>query len=107
MRSGTPSAVPENEPKLDRMSWRTTPLWVSTSGPFDPSPGYGPAVSSGVSVRDAVSVTPAVDDDVAPALEDVPEWQAVARPTTPAPPRRRRAWRRSSGCMPRFQPERR
>ena len=32
------------------MSLRTTPLWVSTLAPFDPSPGYGPAVSSGVSV---------------------------------------------------------
>ena len=39
MVSGTPSAVPEAEPKLDRMSWRTTPSWVSTLGPFEPSPG--------------------------------------------------------------------
>ena len=40
MESGTPSAaVPEAEPKLDRMSRRTTPSWVSTLGPFEPSPG--------------------------------------------------------------------
>ena len=41
-------------PKLDRMSLRTTPLCSSTSGPFDPSPGYGPAVSSGTSPDEAV-----------------------------------------------------
>ena len=43
-------------PKLGRMSLRTIPLWSSTFGPFDPSPGYGPAVSSGISPVD-------VDDD--------------------------------------------
>src|SRR6266511_4957725 len=48
MVSGTPSAVPLAPPKLDRMSLRTTPLWLRTSGPFDPPPGYGPAVSSGI-----------------------------------------------------------
>ena len=36
---GTPSAVPLAEPKLDVMSLRTTPLSVSTLGPFEPSPG--------------------------------------------------------------------
>ena len=30
------------------MSWRTTPLSARTSGPFEPSPGKGPAVSSGI-----------------------------------------------------------
>ena len=29
------------------MSERTTPAWLSTLGPFEPSPGNGPAVSSG------------------------------------------------------------
>jgi len=29
----------EDVPKLDRMSLRTTPLWVRMSGPFEPSPG--------------------------------------------------------------------
>ncbi len=33
------------------MSLRTMPLWVSTLTPFEPSPGYGPAVSSGIAVR--------------------------------------------------------
>ena len=37
------SAVVELVPKLDRMSWRTTPDWARTSGPLDPSPGNGPA----------------------------------------------------------------
>jgi len=34
-----PAAVPENDPKLRRMSERTIPLAVSTSTPFVPSPG--------------------------------------------------------------------
>jgi hypothetical protein len=40
--SGTPSAVPLADPKLDRMSLRTMPDWSSALGPLDPSPGYGP-----------------------------------------------------------------
>jgi hypothetical protein len=44
--SGTPSAVVVEEPKLERMSLRTMPESSSTLGPLDPSPGYGPAVSS-------------------------------------------------------------
>src|SRR5688500_18898753 len=47
--SGTPWATPEAEPKLLVMSLRTMPDSVRTFGPFDPSPGYGPAVSSGIS----------------------------------------------------------
>jgi hypothetical protein len=35
----TPSAVPLDDPKLERMSLRTMPDSVSTFGPFDPSPG--------------------------------------------------------------------
>src|SRR5262245_41912872 len=46
--SGMPSAVPLRPTKLERMSLRTTPVWFSTLGPFEPSPGYGPAVSSGI-----------------------------------------------------------
>ena len=37
------------EPKLEVMSLRTMPLSVSTLVPLEPSPGYGPAVSSGSS----------------------------------------------------------
>ena len=48
--------MPVDEPKLERMSLRTTPLWVSTFGPFEPSPGYGPAVSSGIVDRSPVVV---------------------------------------------------
>src|SRR4051794_5312739 len=46
-RSGTPVAGVRLLPKLRRMSWRTMPESSSTSGPLDPSPGYGPAVSPG------------------------------------------------------------
>jgi len=43
-----PVAEPDSPAKLDRMSWRTTPVWLSTFAPLEPSPGYGPAVSSGI-----------------------------------------------------------
>ena len=39
MVSGTPAALVVEEPKLDVMSLRTTPLSVSTLAPFEPSPG--------------------------------------------------------------------
>src|SRR3982750_3348041 len=59
---GTPSAVPLISPKLDRMSLRTIPLCSSTSGPLEPSPGYGQAGSSGIS-QDAVAAVPDAADD--------------------------------------------
>jgi hypothetical protein len=31
-----PSATPFNPAKLERMSLRTTPVWVRAFGPFDP-----------------------------------------------------------------------
>ncbi|MEK6438808.1 hypothetical protein [Pseudonocardia sp. T1-2H] len=37
--SGTPSAVVVDEPKLDRMSRRTTPASSRTFGPLEPSAG--------------------------------------------------------------------
>ena len=56
---GTPVAMVVDVPKLDVMSLRTMPLSVRTSGPFDPSPGYGPAVSSLIGVHDAVATVSA------------------------------------------------
>ena len=41
------------------MSLRTTPLWVRTSGPLEPSPGNGPAVSSGMTVQSAAAAAAA------------------------------------------------
>src|SRR6516164_66696 len=94
---GTPAATPLAEPKLDRMSLRTTPFWVSTLSPLEPSPGYGPAVSSGICsmsvaaaalaavVAALLEVEPLVAVDVAP----VDEFEFEAHPTTvmrPAPP---------------------
>jgi len=38
------------------MSLRTMPGWVNTLGPLEPSPGYGPAVSSGISSQVEVVV---------------------------------------------------
>jgi hypothetical protein len=51
--SGLPSAVPLSPAKLERISLRTTPVWPSTSSPFDPSPGNGPPVSCGMRVWQA------------------------------------------------------
>jgi hypothetical protein len=49
MLSGTPSALVVLDPKLEVMSLRMMPLWFSTFAPLEPSPGNGPAVSSGSS----------------------------------------------------------
>src|SRR5215813_13638240 len=70
--SGTPSAVVVELPKLDRMSVRTIPDSSSTSGPFEPSPGYGPAVSSGTSVRLPVDADGA-DPDAEPGDAGAPD----------------------------------
>ena len=66
---GTPVAVPLASPKLVRMSLRTIPLSVSTFGPFVPSPGNGPPVSSGIAV--VAPAAPLVVDDDPPAEDDV------------------------------------
>ncbi len=114
---GTPSAVPEDEPKLLRMSLRTTPLSVRTFGPLDPSAGKGPAVSSGITSTSPVAapVVAAVVAEVAPVeaavvpevpvVPVVPEPAVVPEPLSfedaeptrasrPAPPRTCRARRR-------------
>ena len=57
-------------PKLDVMSLRTMPLSVSTFTPLLPSPGYGPAVSSGIAAH-AVLVDAAVEATVAAVLSAV------------------------------------
>src|SRR5207244_9516934 len=61
---GTPPATVVEVPKLDLISVRTTPLWVRMSGPFEPSPGKGPAVSSGMTSQFAAEAA-LVDDDAA------------------------------------------
>ncbi|MEU7789878.1 hypothetical protein [Amycolatopsis sp. NPDC049159] len=63
------------------MSARTTPLCSSTSGPLEPSPGYGPAVSSGISPVDAVVVVEAAE---VVAGEEVPQAVSAA-PAAPRP----------------------
>ena len=71
MVSGMPSALVVLEPKLDVMSLRTMPLSVSTFAPLEPSPGYGPAVSSGSSPLAVSLVSP---------LSGGPRRQADRRP---------------------------
>lgn len=102
MVSGTPVAAVVDDPKLDRMSRLTTPLWVRMSGPFDPSPGYGPAVSSGIATSQAA---PAVMLDALAEAAGVLPGDPVARDAAPgvhaaivrlapATPRSLIAWRR-------------
>jgi hypothetical protein len=56
MFNGTPAALPLMPAKLDLMSPRTTPDELNTVGPFDPSAGYGPSVSSGMRLHVALDV---------------------------------------------------
>src|SRR5438046_5028797 len=90
--SGTPAATVDEFPKLDRMSWRTTPLWVRTSGPFEPSPGNGPAVSAGISVlqsavADAPTDAPAVEPELAAGVSVAATPHAASPAATPPKPR--------------------
>ncbi len=104
--SGTPSATVVDEPKLERMSLRTMPESSSTFTPFEPSPGYGPPVSSGTSLTGpdaaAVGVGVAVALGVvvvAVALADgvvSGAAHAASRAVTPMPPKRPSARRRST-----------
>src|SRR3569623_2117197 len=77
MLAGTPSALPVAPPKLDVMSLSTMPDWVSTSGPLEPSPGNGPAGSSGTGwevLPDAAVVgEEAAGDDVEVEVGEVVE----------------------------------
>jgi hypothetical protein len=94
--SGTPVATVDEDPKLERMSARTMPLCVRTSGPFEPSPGNGPAVSSGMTAQaapDALAADVAAADPNGLALDP---GVHPARAKAPAPnPRILRRWRRS------------
>src|SRR5262245_31611044 len=89
MVNGTPSATPLAEPMLRVMSERTTPSWVRMFGPLEPSPGNGPAVSSGMGEQsvDAELDAAAVVADVPAALVDAPVVDApvVDAPVVEAP----------------------
>jgi hypothetical protein len=77
--SGTPCATVADEPKLERMSLRTMPESSSTFTPFEPSPGYGPPVSSGTSVTGADAAAVAEAEAVGVAVGDaVGEGDAAA-----------------------------
>src|SRR5262245_1615452 len=84
---GTPRATPAPM-RLVRMSWRTTPFWLSTLGPFEPSPGYGPAVSVGIFEQPASAVEPCVPvvcPRVDAVVSEVPPFPR-ARPALPSSP---------------------
>src|SRR5262245_17131249 len=85
----------------------------STFGPLDPSPGYGPPVSSGASTRAAAGVAfevaevaevaaVAVEEDVAAdarpdaVADGLALLHAASAPATPRPPRIVSARRRST-----------
>ena len=105
MVSGTPSAVVVDEPKLERMSLRTMPESSSTLGPFEPSPGKGPAVSSGTSVRSPLAEDEPVSSvEVVPGAAVAPEAEslvsdpphAASSAAALSPPNRPRTLRRST-----------
>src|SRR5262245_13782042 len=94
MVSGTPSARPDSPAKLERMSLRTTPDWPSTLGPLDPSPGNGPAVSSGILVLQLELPDVVVDVVEVVALGAVSEPAQPANCSTPTPAPSRAAIRK-------------
>src|SRR5215204_4860847 len=94
MVSGSPSATPLAEPKLDVMSLRTMPCSTSTFGPFVPSAGYGPPVSCGIRVQPPVAVAGEPRVVPAGAAVVVVDPPLPVEPPDPQPtrrgPRRRR-----------------
>jgi hypothetical protein len=100
---GAPWAVPLAPPKLLRMSLRTMPLCSSTSGPFEPSPGYGPAVSSGISPDAAVADDEGVDEPVPrphaakpSAVRPTPNTRSTCRRPIRVPRSKPRPWSTTS-----------
>ena len=86
------------------MSLRTMPLSASTLGPFEPSPGKGPAVSSAMTVHVPVDPLPTVDTSDAASLvgglveRDAPAITFAAPPasaSTAPPPN---IWSRRRRC---------
>lgn len=96
---GTPAAVAEPLPKLDRMSLRTTPDSVSTFAPLEPSPGYGPAVSSGISPVEVAVVADgaAVPQAASPAVTaPTPSTASMRRLLSRVPRSNPRPWSTTS-----------
>jgi hypothetical protein len=87
--NGTPSATPVAEPMLERRSLRTMSASVSTLGPLEPSPGNGPAVSSGIGSQ-LVTAADGVELSVA-AVESTPDVAAVVPALAAALPQAARA----------------
>src|SRR5215217_8048419 len=99
-----PVALVVEVPKLEVMSSRTMPLWFRTFGPFEPSPGYGPPVSSGMTAQSAAAAALdaepalAVADAVADGEPDAPGAHAtidINPALTVVNPASFRTWRRS------------
>src|SRR3954447_18456170 len=91
---GTPAAVVPPDPKLVRRSLRTMPFSVRMSTPLLPSPGNGPAVSSGTALLAlALALPPALVPVPAlvlvvvpvPAADDRPRPHAASTSTAPPP----------------------
>jgi len=89
----TPAATPVAPAMLLRMSLRTMPESISAlaTAPFavfDPSAGYGPAVSSGMTLQLALAVVVPVAGDVVAGVvvEPLDASLAAALPTSVAPP---------------------
>ena len=87
-----PAALLPDDPKLDRMSLRTMPDWVSTLGPLNlPSPGYGPPVSVGITEQLLTVVLPVKMRRHPPLLPHPTAIAPSGDRIRPAPPGRRSA----------------
>ncbi|MGC4082344.1 MAG: hypothetical protein QM736_09625 [Vicinamibacterales bacterium] len=76
--------MPLKPAKLERMSLRTTPVVDSTFGPFEPSPGYGPSVSSGIVLHELADVVPPLlPVVVVDVVDDVVDEGDVVLPLQP------------------------
>ena len=100
---GTPSTDPFPSTEFFR-SRRSIPVSSKTSGPFEPSPGYGPAVSVFISVRelllaDVVLSVLAVPFAPAPVFW-VPEAPHAAKAVAPAPTPKTPSSRRRLNTVP-------
>lgn len=76
------------------MSLRTMPDRSKTSGPLDPSPGYGPAVSSGISPVDAAALA-VPPEPAAPAVHAASATDPMPAPRYASTARRLSSVRRS------------
>jgi hypothetical protein len=104
-RERTPAATPVAPAMLPRMSLRTIPesinaLATDPSARFDPSAGYGPSVSSRMTLQLALVVVPVEGVLVKSMVAVSVVASAAALPLSPAPPQPKSASVPAPAIMP-------